>query len=134
MGVRSNPYPVLARGRLPFLKRVFAKITPVRLYTDSIHFSEPTDIYLSYCKKHRVYYLDYLHGFPPEQYVLCPICILEERVCEYIKESHGVPTSRVLEAFSDYDPQAVLLTLKLLHQKGKIGYDDELEEWCPWKR
>lgn len=36
------------------------------------------DFYLLYCKKHRVYYVDFLHGFEGKKYFLgCPLCVNE---------------------------------------------------------
>ena len=37
----------------------------------------PLPIYLLRCEKHGIYYVDYLHGFPPNQYFCCPLCLKE---------------------------------------------------------
>ena len=38
-------------------------------------FKRPTRIYLAWCGRHRIYYLDYLHGF--DEHVICPLYLAE---------------------------------------------------------
>ncbi|MHA1632595.1 MAG: hypothetical protein ACTSXC_07315 [Candidatus Freyarchaeota archaeon] len=74
-------YPVKVEPkRIPLVKRLLARMHPIPYYIDKEHFKAPMVIYLAYCKKHKVYFLDYLHGF--DGYVSCPLCLAEykERV------------------------------------------------------
>lgn len=71
---KKTVYPLIIT-KPPFWKSVIAKLTPIYLYTDLEMFERPTKIYLSYCKKHRIYYLDYLHGH--NNYTICPLCLAE---------------------------------------------------------
>ena len=78
--MHENPYPVeippLLAKKIPLLKRIVAKyITPVHVYTDTVHFKAPTKIYLAYCPVHKTYYYDYLHGY--SNYLICPRCFRE---------------------------------------------------------
>jgi len=33
--------------------------------------------YIVKCKKHNIFFIDYPHGFPPNQYFNCPLCLKE---------------------------------------------------------
>jgi len=72
-------YPRLVDPReVPRWKRALARLGfPVYMYTDGRGFKAPMKIYLAYCPKHRVYFLDYQHGYTG--YLLCPLCLEEER-------------------------------------------------------
>lgn len=71
-----GPCPVeVEPSRLPRLKRLVARLRPVRVAVDSEHFKAPTEIFLAYCRRHRVYFLDYPHGF--DGYLNCPRCLEE---------------------------------------------------------
>lgn len=74
---QENPYPRLVRAKPPLLKRALARLLGrTRYYVDTEHFKQPTVIYLCYCKEHRVFFEDYLHGY--QEYVVCPVCWEEE--------------------------------------------------------
>ena len=73
-----NPYPVeVSPRKIPRIKRLLARLHPIPYFVDAKHFSAPTEVYLAYCKRHRIYYLDYLHGY--SRYLLCPECLAEWR-------------------------------------------------------
>jgi len=76
---KGNPYPIaVPESIIPFIARVKAKLgLATKVYVDNKHFKAPTEIYLAYCKRHKLYYLDYLHGFEPKQYLWCPLCLAE---------------------------------------------------------
>jgi len=75
-----TPYPQIVKHPETFSKmaRLNAKYLgiPVKVAIDTKNFDRPTDIYLAYCKRHKVYYLDYLHGY--DEVVFCPLCLKEE--------------------------------------------------------
>lgn len=55
-------------------KRVLALVKGrVRDHLDTVYFAEPTWVYLCYCSIHKVYFLDYVHGFAER--VNCPTCL-----------------------------------------------------------
>ena len=63
-----------------FFRRLVARIgLPVRVGEEDIS-GETVGIYLSYCSKHRIYYVDYPHdGYA----LLCPLC-LKDRLLELL--------------------------------------------------
>jgi len=74
--MRRNPYPlVLPAEKIPRLKRFLARLHPIPYLVDDRHFSRPTTVYLAYCKQHKIYFLDYPHGY--EGYLWCPECLRE---------------------------------------------------------
>jgi hypothetical protein len=57
----SAIYPLVARPCVR--ERLKVNLTGrTKLYVDSNHFSKPTEIYLFYCGKHRLWQMDYMHG------------------------------------------------------------------------
>ena len=72
----SKDYPLeISPERIGLLAKILARLGFIlKVYTDYT-FRRPTDIYLAYCSKHRIYFLDYKHGY--DEYVSCPICLKE---------------------------------------------------------
>ena len=64
---------------IPKWKRFLAKYLGRIVFWgwDLQHFKEPMKIYLLYCRKHRIFYIDYPHGY--RQYFNCPKCLEEWR-------------------------------------------------------
>ena len=69
----------MQRVRLSLLQRFILKIQG---YVYLFHarkdgWKGKLPFYLVKCKKHDVFFIDYPHGFPPNQYFNCPICLKE---------------------------------------------------------
>jgi len=88
----SSKYPMEIDARkVSLFKRIIARIFGyVKLYKD-YGFKRPTDIYLGYCGKHKIYFLDYMHGYEPFQYIDCPYCQKEffEELDKRLKDAGG---------------------------------------------
>ena len=75
----SNPYPVeVSPGEIPRVKRLLARLHPVPYLVDGEHFLRPTTVFLAYCKRHKICYLDYIHGY--SRYLMCPRCLAEWKI------------------------------------------------------
>jgi hypothetical protein len=60
-GLVRVAYPLVARPCVR--ERLKVNLTGrTKLYVDSTHFSKPTEIYLFYCGRHRLWQMDYMHG------------------------------------------------------------------------
>jgi len=66
--------------KIPFVKKVVAKLIGcVKIGKFKPRsFKDFEDFYLCFCKKHRIYFIDYPHGFEPNTYFNCPRCRSEE--------------------------------------------------------
>ena len=67
-------YPIVYKPKNFWLK-IRARLSPVQVAIDCKNFKECMPIYLAYCKRHRIYYLDYPHGY--DEYFVCPLCLKE---------------------------------------------------------
>ena len=87
-GPSKYPMEIDAR-KVSLFKRIIARILGyVKLYKD-YGFKRPENIYLGYCGRHKIYFLDYMHGYEPFQYIDCPYCQKEffEELDKRLKEN-----------------------------------------------
>ena len=83
---RLGKFPVIVDPRLiPLHKRIitrligYCKLCRVK----PSGFKGEVDLYVVFCRKHRVYFVDYPHGY--SQYFICPFCSSEEKFKEKIR-------------------------------------------------
>lgn len=74
-----DTFPILIDSKLvPLRKRLVAKLIGYcklcRLRPSG--FKGEVNLYVVYCRRHRVYFIDYPHGFT--EYFTCPLCLKEE--------------------------------------------------------
>ena len=88
----ENPYPKVA-DKVPLWRKLLARIgIPTIVYWDKEHFSAPTPIYVAWCKLHRIYFLDYPHGY--FGFLDCPQCLgLIDEVLKQVRKEEEVNQS-----------------------------------------
>ena len=71
----GTPYPrLIDAGEVPLWRRLLARLgIPTVLFWDEKHFKAPTPIYVAWCERHNVFFLDYPHGYSGR--LDCPICL-----------------------------------------------------------
>jgi len=80
--------------KIPLWRRILARIgIPTIVYWDKEHFTAPTPIYVAWCKLHRIYFLDYPHGY--KGYLQCPKCL--ETIVKVIKKEVKMNEKVVME-------------------------------------
>jgi len=85
LSASKNPYPRILDRKVNVIskiKAVLGILTEVFI-DDNPYFKAPMKIYLGFCRKHKIWYLDYLHGFPPNQYLICPLCYNRVKLLMY---------------------------------------------------
>ena len=89
----KNPYPKIP-DKIPLWRRILARIgIPTIVYWDKEHFTAPTPIYVAWCKLHKIYFLDYPHGY--KGYLYCPKCL--DTIVKVIKKEVKMNEKVVME-------------------------------------
>ena len=88
-------YPLVAKPS--FRERLqVTLIGRTKLFVDSTNFTKPTEIYLFYCPKHRLWQKDYLHG---KGSLNCTRCMNLEYFCLKLRQHGPSHTSSFLIAW-----------------------------------
>jgi len=88
----NNPYPKLVDAKdVPWWRRILARLgIDTILYWDRENFKAPTPIFVAWCGRHNVFYLDYPHGYDGR--LICPLCLKEwEETMDKLVSGGGRP-------------------------------------------
>ncbi len=90
--MKTNPYPKLVDAKdVPWWRRILARLgIDTILYWDGENFKAPTPIFVAWCGRHNVFYLDYPHGYDGR--LICPLCLKEwEETMDKLVSGGGRP-------------------------------------------